>query len=209
MAADEAVSAETWAQAQILYEGKTAKIPVIAAMVGLAAIQLSNEAKARGWKMRTAPARAKAAAKPAPLLQSSQLEAPPDLSETAATDKPEKPKRASRKAKPAANPSALRPIVLVRRVYKTIDGELTKLEKQEGASSQDRERASRALSQMVNSLEKAVEMQREITKDTAKGSGSKNKQELAHAEDLRRTVAERIQRLHEERLAAEGYEQPE
>ena len=96
------------------------------------------------------------------------------------------------------------PNELVRRVYNTIDGELTKLEKQTGASSQDRERASRALSQMVNSLEKAIDMQREITKDTTKGSGKKHKEELAHAEDLRRAIAERIERLQRKRTPDAG-----
>jgi cellobiose-specific phosphotransferase system component IIA len=90
-------------------------------------------------------------------------------------------------------------MVLVQRVYNTIDGELTKLEKQKGASSQDRERASRALSQMVSSLEKAVEMQREMTKAAAKGSGVKDKEALAHAEDLRRAIAERLERLQRQR----------
>ena len=103
----------------------------------------------------------------------------------------------------AAKP-APKPMGLVRRVYKTIDGELTKLEKQTGASSQDRERASRALSQMVNSLEKAIDMQREITKDTTKGSGKKHKEELAHAEDLRRAIAERIERLQRKRTPDAG-----
>jgi hypothetical protein len=92
-----------------------------------------------------------------------------------------------------------KPMVLVQRVYNTIDGELTKLEKQKGASSQDRERASRALSQMVSSLEKAVEMQREMTKATSKGSAAKDKEALAHAEDLRRAIAERLERLQRQR----------
>ena len=69
-----------------------------------------------------------------------------------------RPPGAFKKSKPGA---------LVQRVYNTIDGELEKLEKQKGLTSQDRERASRALSQMVNALEKAVEMQREMTKRKA------------------------------------------
>ena len=92
-----------------------------------------------------------------------------------------------------------KPMVLVQRVYNTIDGELTKLEKQKGASSQDRERASRALSQMVSSLEKAVEIQCEMTKATSKGSAAKDKEALAHAEDLRRAIAQRLERLQRQR----------
>jgi len=95
---------------------------------------------------------------------------------------------------------------LVQRVYNTIDGELTKLEKQKGLTSQDRERASRALSQMVNALEKAVEMQREMTKTRASGGGAKSRESLAHAEDLRREIAERLERLNRKRAAPRSSE---
>jgi hypothetical protein len=95
---------------------------------------------------------------------------------------------------------------LVQRVYNTIDGELTKLEKQKGLTSQDRERASRALSQMVNALEKAVEMQREMTKTRASGGGAKSRESLAHAEDLRREIAERLERLNRKRTVARSSE---
>jgi hypothetical protein len=87
----------------------------------------------------------------------------------------------------------------VQRVYNTIDGELTKLEKQKGLTSQDRERASRALSQMVNALEKAVEMQRDMTKTKSSGGDAKHKEALAHAEDLRREIADRLERLNRKR----------
>ena len=169
MAAEMAAEAALWADAERDYADLEIKVSAIAKRVGLSTIQLSLKAKRLGWPMRTAQAR----------------------------PKPEASKKS--KTKTVAKKAALKPIVLVRRVYKTIDGELTKLEQQAGASSQDRERASRALSQMVSSLEKAVEMQREITKDTAKGSGSKNKEALAHAEGLRRAIAERIERLQRQR----------
>jgi hypothetical protein len=97
--------------------------------------------------------------------------------------------------------AAPKPTLLLQHVYKTIAGELSKLDDHKGASSQDRERASRALSQMVNSLEKAVEMQREMIKDKAKGSTAKDKEQLAHAEILRRSIAERIERLNGKRDA--------
>jgi hypothetical protein len=110
------------------------------------------------------------------------------------------PKRGAAKKRKGGDDAA-NPTALVQRVYTTIDGELTKLENQEGTSSQDRERASRALSQMVSSLEKAIEMQREITNSKAKGRGSKDKEALAHAEDLRRQIAERLERLNRKRDA--------
>jgi cellobiose-specific phosphotransferase system component IIA len=109
------------------------------------------------------------------------------------------PKRPKLEKSTALSTPPPKPIVLVQRVYKTIDSELTKLEAQKGVTSQDRERASRALSQMVNSLEKAVEMQREMTKVTSKGSVAKHKEALAHAEDLRREIAQRLERLQRQR----------
>jgi hypothetical protein len=105
----------------------------------------------------------------------------------------------SRNASGRAPTKKAKPNALVQRVYNTIDGELTKLEKQKGLTSQDRERASRALSQMVNALEKAVEMQRDITKKKAPGGDARNKEALAHAEDLRREIADRLERLNRKR----------
>ena len=110
------------------------------------------------------------------------------------------PKRAaSTPAEPTATRMRAKPNALVQRVYNTIDGELTKLEKQKGLTSQDRERASRALSQMVNALEKAVEMQRVMTKRKPTGGDAKSKEALAHAENLRREIAERLERLNHKR----------
>lgn len=100
----------------------------------------------------------------------------------------------------AKKKTAAKPKDLVQRVYNTIDLELTKLEQQKGVSSQDRERASRALSQMVNSLEKAVDMQRDISNGASKRANAKDKEALRHAEDLRREIAERLERLNRERL---------
>ncbi len=194
------IPAAAWAKAKRLYADPGSRVSDIAKLVGLAAIQLSNEAKKRGWPLRTAGKTAKPTGTtkrttkaPAKAL----AKAPATTTASAAARKGASGTGDAETAKKAAP----KPIVLVRRVYNTIDGELTKLEQQKGASSQDRERASRALSQMVNSLEKAIDMQREMTKDTTKGSGQKDKEALAHAEDLRRAVAERIERLHRERLA--------
>ncbi len=96
----------------------------------------------------------------------------------------------------AAGKSGAKPKALVQRVYNTIDMELTKLEQQKGVSSQDRERASRALAQMVNSLEKAIDMQREIIGRSATRGSAKDTEALRHAEDLRRQIAERLERVN-------------
>lgn len=105
-------------------------------------------------------------------------------------------------AKPAARRKpAPKPISLVLKVLGTIDGELTKLEEHTGKSSQDRERASRALTQMVTSLEKTVDMQRQIQRDKSASTGPKDKEALRHADDMRRQLAERLERLTREKSA--------
>jgi hypothetical protein len=136
-------------------------------------------------KPSKSPAKSKSAAPPS---KATEDEASPRL--------PAGLRNGSRKA-PTKKPPTKKS--LVQRVYNTIDGELTKLEKQKGLTSQDRERASRALSQMVNALEKAVEMQREMTERKTTGGDAKSKEALAHAEDLRREIAERLERLNRKR----------
>ncbi len=88
---------------------------------------------------------------------------------------------------------------MLKLVYGTIEKELGKLERQSGLESQDRERASRALSQIMNSLEKAVEMQREIAKDETRGGAKKDKEVLINAEAKRKELAERIARFRASR----------
>ena len=113
---------------------------------------------------------------------------------------------AKAKAKKSKSGRAPRPSALVSRVFKTIERELSKLDKQEGNKSQDRERASRALSQMVNSLEKTISMKNAIPNSTARGGSVKdkatNKENLAYAESLRRQIVERLERFNGERSPA-------
>lgn len=161
------------------------------------AAEEAEEAEAPPQKAAKTAAAKTAAAKPAKSVKSVKSAFPEK-----APVKPAgvKANLATMKARKSAAPQ---PNALVLRVYKTIDGELTKLEKQIGTKSQDRERASRALSQVVNSLEKAVEMQREIAKDKKCGGGTKDKDALRHAENLRKEIADRIERLRATRTAAE------
>lgn len=93
-------------------------------------------------------------------------------------------------------------IPLLQKIYQTIWGELEKLDQQSGSKSQDRERASRALSQLVTSMEKAVSMQKAIERDKTREAKPKDREALANADDLRRKIAERLERLHSQRLAA-------
>ncbi|MBN9246024.1 MAG: hypothetical protein J0I81_00960 [Hyphomicrobium sp.] len=153
-------------------------------------------------KARRTPSRARSDTKTSkPIEPEAEAESPEPKLATKSVASAAKPKAtASTPAKAApARRTRAKPDVLVQRVYNTIDGELTKLEKQKGLTSQDRERASRALSQMVNALEKAVEMQRVMTKRKPTGGDAKSKEALAHAEDLRREIAERLERLNRKR----------
>lgn len=186
MAAEQAVTASAWAEAEKLYPDRSTKISEIAALVGLTPIQLSQEAKRRGWKMRTPPRTARVAPS-----QAERVKDGPTKGSAAIIANRRRPTKA---ASARANP-----VLLVQRVYETIASELEKLEQQHGVSSQDRERASRALSQITNSLEKAVEMQRDIKKAMTKTSGKDDREALAHAEDLRRAIAERLERLQRQR----------
>jgi hypothetical protein len=154
---------------------------------------------------KTKPKRESSRTKSAPKVPSAAEAHSPvskAISETAAAKKV----AGTRTTKARPTKPATRPRSLVQRVYNTIDGELTKLEKQKGLTSQDRERASRALSQMVNALEKAVEMQREMTKTKSSGGDARSKEALAHAEDLRREIAERLERLNRKRATGRSSE---
>ncbi len=94
-----------------------------------------------------------------------------------------------------------KPADLLKRVYGAIAKELRKLNDQTGTTSQDRERGSRALSQIMNSFEKAVKMQKKVEKK--RGGNKRDKETLQDAEAMRRKIAERLEHLHRERLAAQ------
>lgn len=173
-----------WDAVRQLYEDKSVPLDKAAKLAGMRAGQLSRYAKENGWTLRTA----KSAVTDGKAGHGKVGAAKAGAGKTSAAKAPKKPGE------------------LVKRVYATIDGELSKLEQQRGLTSQDRERASRALSQMVNSLEKAIEMQHEMTKRQAKGSGKKDKEALAHAEDIRREIAQRLEKLQRGRLSAKGSE---
>lgn len=172
-----------WGEVALAYADASSSLDDIAARFGLTQADLTAAARRRKWPPRTAPAsKAKAA-----------------RTKDAGSGDPRTAAKAP--VKRAVKRAAVRPKDLVVRIYNTIDKELTKLEKQKGASSQDRERASRALSQMVSSLEKAVEMQREITKDKTPTVNRRDKEALKHAEELRLEIADRLERLHRKRAA--------
>lgn len=99
----------------------------------------------------------------------------------------------------SARLSTVQPKALVAKIYATIEGELSKLERQVGNKSQDRERASRALSQVVSSFKNAVQMHNEMVKTKPKARSAEDKEALAHAEDLRKEIAERLERLRVQR----------
>jgi hypothetical protein len=171
-----------------LYADPTIKSGAIAEKIGWHTVQLNRLASAQGWGPRPKLAGTTSKVRKPNTEKPKAVKPPPVTGAAVAKIKSRAPK----------------PIALLRHVCSTIEGELTKLDRQNGDTSQDRERASRALSQMVNSLEKTIGMQSEVTKDTAKGSNTKQKDELAHADDLRRQIAERLERLQQKRASTDG-----
>lgn len=115
-------------------------------------------------------------------------------------------KKASSKATTLSSKRKPTPSQIVVHAYGTIIGELQKLEQQTGVQSQDRERASRALSQIMSSLDKAIDMQRKLAKAARRGATKANSEALAHAETLRREIADRIERLGRAGAAARNSE---
>ena len=218
-----AASKAAWVMAERNWHNLAINPRAVAKQLELPIFELYAEVKRRGWPSRAAlNAAAKAArsaaspklskGKPAgrtpqkkSLVTAPRKSAPPSLAGAGIRSGDEaKDKGAVTVASKVKKRAAPKPIALVLRVFRTIDGELSKLADQEGTTSQDRERASRALSQIVNSLEKAEKMQREIAKEQAKGSATNTKEELIHAEDLRRQIAERIERLQNKWTNADG-----
>lgn len=193
-----------WDEIARAWQDGAITIAQIADQYGLTRVQLSRAAKERGWptraKIRSARASSgtrKAAAKRSPV----KTAAAPRKTSKAAGGEAGQGASPAKAAKPRTK--SVNAKTLVNRIYSTIDKELSKLEQHDGESSQDRERASRALSQMVNSLEKAVDMQREITKAQGRAQASgKDKEALKHAEELRREIADRLERLQRKRTAA-------
>lgn len=143
-------------------------------------------------------ARPKASSQPRKVAggKSASADAPPGTAEDGADGAAAQPKADKRKKAPGLE------ISLVQKIYSTIWSELAKLDQQSGSKSQDRERASRALSQLVSSMEKAVSMQKAIERDKTREAKPKDREALANADDLRRKIAERLERLHSQRLAA-------
>ena len=194
---------ERWAEAERLFADPIIRVSEIAKRVGLATVRINCEAARRGWPPRPPTRKSRAL----PNAGNENLAAQPSDGTDAAANVSQPTTRGRKSANVVPEPSKKRPPKprdLLHHVCSTIEGELTKLDRQSGDTSQDRERASRALSQMVNSLEKTIGMQSEIEKDTTKGAAKKNKEELAHAEDLRRAIAERLERLQRKRVPDAG-----
>lgn len=192
-----------WDEIARAWQDGAIPIAQIADQHGLTQGQLRQAAKARGWPTRAqikkaeALSRCKAAAKRSPPKKAAAPRGTPNAAEAEPAQRGP-PANTNKPRTKAVNAKTL-----VTRIYTTIDKELSKLEQHDGESSQDRERASRALSQMVSSLEKAVDMQREITKAQGRAQASgKDKEALKHAEELRREIADRLERLQRKRSAA-------
>lgn len=194
-----------WDEIASAYAELSIPVAEILTRYGLTRAELLAAARARQWPSRTERARLGARtskrAEKAERLKATAGQCPAKASAGVARRRIEP--RASSRTSERRRVQVVHPRALVKRIYNTIDKELSKLEEHDGDSSQDRERASRALSQMVSSLEKAVEMQREIARDAGrKETAGKDKEALKHAEELRREIADRLERLHRKRTAA-------
>lgn len=189
-----AVSASLKARLHTLYLEGTAPYAELVALSGLDRFQFQRLVKDEGWGPRPKPAAAKA-----------ETEARAETK--AAPAKSKKKKASGGAAKAATSPkrqvakSVTTKIALLQKIYETLWNELEKLHGQIGSKSQDRERASRALSQLVTTMEKAVTMQSAIKRDANKEKKPKDREALAHADDMRRKIADRLERLHRERMA--------
>ena len=91
--------------------------------------------------------------------------------------------------------------VLLQHVFGTIEGELKKLDSHKGASSQDRERARGRYRKWSTVWRKPSRCNARLPKPTPRGARPRIRKQLAHAEDLRRAIAERLERLHSKRDA--------
>lgn len=138
-----------WAEIEPLYADLSMPVARIAKRYGVAASWLVNEVKRLGWPSRGEMRRRSAAPPPAGKhAEGSKTKRRANTSAAAKRSRSDAVKGAG-----TEKTTDVHPRTLVKRIYKTIDRELTKLEDQTGKTSQDRERASRALSQMVSSLE--------------------------------------------------------
>ncbi len=192
-----AVSAALKARLQRLYLDAANPYAALVAESGLTRFEFQSLVKIENWGKRT---------KAAKVLKAASNDNVADLGRE---DDVAQPKIKLRAPKSGSKRKTLKrkltpsPTGLLKLVYGTIEKELGKLERQSGDKSQDRERASRALSQIMNSLEKAVEMQRGIAKDNTRGGDKKDKEALRNAEDLRKEIVERIERFRASRAVGQ------
>lgn len=201
-----AVSAALKARLQRLYLDAANPYAALVAESGLTRFEFQSLVKIENWGKRTKAAKVLKAAKAVPEGAAASNDNVADLGRE---DDVAQPKIKLRAPKSGSKRKTLKrkltpsPTGLLKLVYGTIEKELGKLERQSGDKSQDRERASRALSQIMNSLEKAVEMQRGIAKDNTRGGDKKDKEALRNAEDLRKEIVERIERFRASRAVGQ------
>ena len=200
-----AMSAALKARLQRLYLDGANSYAALVAESGLSRFAFQSLVKVENWGERPRAAKVlKAKARPEGAAASNDNDADPGPGDDVAQPiiKRRAPKGGSKRSgrKRTLTPS---PTGLLKLVYGTIQKELGKLERQSGDQSQDRERASRALSQIMNSLEKAVEMQRGIAKDNTRGGDKKDKEALRNAENLRKEIVERIERFRAARAVGQ------
>lgn len=201
------MSAALKTRLQRLYLDAATPYAALVAESGLSRFGFQKLVKDENWGARPVAAKvlkAEVALKPGLAESTGSTQADDDVAEAGgdaeapdAGDASLASKKSTKKTKKKDAPT---PADLVKQVLGTIKTELGKLKGQSGTSSQDRERGSRALSQLMNTLEKAVKMHKKVAKK--RGDSKQDKETLKDAEAIRRQIAERLERLHRERLAA-------
>ena len=185
-----ALSVAEKARLKRLYLEAAVPYAALVAESGLQRFDFQKLVKNEKWGARPRVAKDSTAARMHTGIQAA--EAVPD----AAADAPPAAKKRKKKTKKEDAP---KPAGLANQMLGAVRIELNKLAGQDGTTSQDRERGSRALMQLMNTLEKAVKMHKKVSKKP--GGNKQHKETLKDAETMRREIAERLERLHEQRMA--------
>jgi hypothetical protein len=188
--------ADTWDEVRLAYADASRPLAEIAARFGLTPMRIGAKAKREGWPARKAKTASVKRTKKAPVKRTK-------------TAKPEGGAPAA--SRPAGSlPTRGAQRALIGRLYRAISLKLEHMEKRmasgEARSAQDEERESRALATLINNFEKVTEAVAGLDneRDATRAAGRAG----ADAERMRREIAERLERLHDQRLAQRDSQKP-
>jgi hypothetical protein len=196
----------TWANVRRAYVDTSKPVKQICAEFGIDGWALAARARQEHWPRRLAKiiaarAAAKAAVRSLKPAQAAAVDPTP-------SDYADLPLPSNQRAR----------LTLVRRLYKAIDTKLKQMETHmasaTGTSSADHERETRTLSTLIRNFERVSEFDSDLAKSTGTPANSSTPAHFANhgantaaatsatdADRLRRDIAERLVRLHEQRSA--------